>query len=86
MTNLTDNLKFTALIKISNLNILGGQNEKISPLENVSRMSNLYGLSMYSPPVSRPTSPKGLSPLENLSMAQLSALAPVSMSEFDKNS
>ena len=39
---------------------------------------NTQMLSMYSPPMSRTTSPNvGLSPLENLSIAQLSALAPV---------
>lgn len=43
------------------------------------RLMNESIVSMYSPPYSRKTSPNGLSPLDNLSIAQLSALAPVSM-------
>jgi len=40
-------------------------------------ISNMQSLSMYSPPMTRPHSPNNmLSPLENLSLAQLSALAP----------
>lgn len=43
-------------------------------------ISNAHHISMYSPPMSRGTSPSGphagLSPLESLSIAQLSALAP----------
>lgn len=46
-------------------------------------ISNAHHISMYSPPMSRGTSPSGphagLSPLESLSIAQLSALAPVSL-------